>query len=221
MIHLSLAGPGRRSAPGCWRGCSTCRSSAATTPSSRPTPACAPARQQLEALATIALAKFYGECDVVLSPSPATDERLRGLGIAEQRIGRWDRGVDLERFDPALRDAESPSRASSRSSTPARLTKEKGVELLADAFLAARRARPAAAPRARRRRPRGGAAARAPRRARDLPRLARRRGPRAGVRERGRVPVRQPDRYLRAGDRRGAGQRAAGAWRSPKAGRCR
>jgi glycosyltransferase involved in cell wall biosynthesis/predicted metal-dependent phosphoesterase TrpH len=94
-------------------------------------------RQQLEAMATIALAKFYGECDVVLSPSPATDQRLRGLGIAEQRIGRWDRGVDLERFDPALREANRlPGELTVLYA--GRLTKEKGVELLADAFLAAR-----------------------------------------------------------------------------------
>jgi glycosyltransferase involved in cell wall biosynthesis len=91
----------------------------------------------LELLATAALAKFYGGCDVVLSPSPASDERLRGLGIPEQRIGRWDRGVDLERFDPALRDAGSlPGEITVLYA--GRLTKEKGADLLADAFLAAR-----------------------------------------------------------------------------------
>ncbi len=94
-------------------------------------------QQQLEAMATIALAKFYGACDVVLSPSPATDQRLRGLGISEERIGRWDRGVDLERFDPSLRDARSmPGEMTVLYA--GRLTKEKGVELLAEAFLAAR-----------------------------------------------------------------------------------
>jgi glycosyltransferase involved in cell wall biosynthesis/predicted metal-dependent phosphoesterase TrpH len=93
--------------------------------------------QQLEAMATIALAKFYGACDLVLSPSPATDQRLYGLGIPEQRIGRWDRGVDLDRFDPALREADGlPGELTVLYA--GRLTKEKGVELLADAFLAAR-----------------------------------------------------------------------------------
>ena len=53
-------------------------------------------------------------CDVVLSPSPATDERLAELGIARDRIGRWDRGVDLERFDPALRDAGAVPRRGQR-----------------------------------------------------------------------------------------------------------
>ncbi|MBV9839562.1 MAG: glycosyltransferase [Solirubrobacterales bacterium] len=92
---------------------------------------------QLEALTGMALAVFYGACDVVLSPSPASDERLAQLAVARERIARWDRGVDCERFDPALRD---------RSYLPGelnvlyagRLTKEKGVALLADAFLAAR-----------------------------------------------------------------------------------
>ena len=47
-------------------------------------------------------ARFYGQCcDVVLSPSASADESLRALGIAPERIGRWDRGVDVTRFDPA------------------------------------------------------------------------------------------------------------------------
>jgi glycosyltransferase involved in cell wall biosynthesis len=90
----------------------------------------------LEALAAIGLGAFYGGCDVVLSPSPASDERLETLGIAPERISRWDRGVDVSRFDPARRtpgllpDAINVMYAG-------RLTEEKGVDLLADAFLAA------------------------------------------------------------------------------------
>jgi glycosyltransferase involved in cell wall biosynthesis/predicted metal-dependent phosphoesterase TrpH len=91
----------------------------------------------LEAAATMAMAAFYGACDVVLSPSEASDGVLRGLGIAPERIGRWDRGVDVERFRPALRDRHAlPGEVSLLYA--GRLTKEKGVELLADAFLAAR-----------------------------------------------------------------------------------
>ena len=40
---------------------------------------------QLEAIAGLALGAFYGDCDVVLSPSPATDERLAELGIRPTR----------------------------------------------------------------------------------------------------------------------------------------
>jgi len=73
----------------------------------------------------------------VLSPSPASDGTLRELGIPEARIGRWDRGVDTTRFSPALRDeALLPGELTVLYS--GRLTKEKGADLLADAFLAAR-----------------------------------------------------------------------------------
>jgi glycosyltransferase involved in cell wall biosynthesis/predicted metal-dependent phosphoesterase TrpH len=91
----------------------------------------------LEAMVRGALAIFYGACDVVLSPSPATDERLRTLRITDDRIARWDRGVDLERFDPILR---TPGLLPGEFTVlyAGRLTKEKGVDLLADAFLAAR-----------------------------------------------------------------------------------
>ena len=92
----------------------------------------------LEALAAMALGTFYGACDIVLSPSPASDDRLRGLGIDADHLGRWDRGVDLARFDPALRTPDLLPEDSINVLYAGRLTKEKGVELLADAFLAAR-----------------------------------------------------------------------------------
>jgi glycosyltransferase involved in cell wall biosynthesis/predicted metal-dependent phosphoesterase TrpH len=92
---------------------------------------------QVELIANLALSRFYGACDVVLSPSAASDERLEQLGIDPHRIGRWDRGVDLQRFDPGLRDpALLP--AAVNVLYAGRLTREKGVELLADAFEAAR-----------------------------------------------------------------------------------
>ena len=92
---------------------------------------------QLEIMVQMALAAFYGSCDVVLSPSPASDERLRVLGIPEERVGRWDRGVDLERFGPTLR---TPGLLPGEFVVlyAGRLTKEKGVDLLADAFVAAK-----------------------------------------------------------------------------------
>jgi glycosyltransferase involved in cell wall biosynthesis/predicted metal-dependent phosphoesterase TrpH len=90
----------------------------------------------LEAMTAIALGAFYGACDVVLSPSPATDQRLAELGIAPARIARWDRGVDLERFDPALR-REGAFSGAINVLYAGRLSEEKGVGLLAEAFLAA------------------------------------------------------------------------------------
>jgi glycosyltransferase involved in cell wall biosynthesis/predicted metal-dependent phosphoesterase TrpH len=94
---------------------------------------------RLEVLASAALSAFYGGCDAVLSPSPASDERLRGLGIVPERLGRWDRGVDLERFDPRLRTPRFLPERSFNVLYAGRLTHEKGVELLAEAFLEAHR----------------------------------------------------------------------------------
>ena len=83
-----------------------------------------------------ALSIFYGGCEVVLSPSEATDESLLALGIGSERIGRWERGVDVSRFDPAKRDADAfPGEI--KVLYAGRLTKEKGADLLADAFLRA------------------------------------------------------------------------------------
>jgi glycosyltransferase involved in cell wall biosynthesis len=80
----------------------------------------------------LALSAFYGRCGIVLSPSAAADASLRGLGIAEERIARWDRGVDGARFSPARRE---PGRFRRDS---VNVTQEKGADLLAEAFLAAR-----------------------------------------------------------------------------------
>ncbi|HET9124192.1 MAG TPA: glycosyltransferase, partial [Solirubrobacteraceae bacterium] len=91
----------------------------------------------LEFVATAALRGFYSSCEVVLSPSAATDAHLAELGIAGERVGRWERGVDLARFDPAHRD---PALFAGERTVlyAGRLTREKGADLLADAFLAAR-----------------------------------------------------------------------------------
>ena len=93
---------------------------------------------RLRAGADVALAAFYGGCDVVLSPSTSADDSLRALGVAPENIGRWDRGVDL---DPVLARAARPGLPARRGlacSTPGGQSKEKGADLLADAFLAAR-----------------------------------------------------------------------------------
>ncbi|MGI9099100.1 MAG: glycosyltransferase [Solirubrobacteraceae bacterium] len=91
----------------------------------------------LEVAARMAISAFYGQCRRVLSPSPASDEVLRGMGVPDERIGRWDRGVDLARFSPERRDAGLlPGEITVLYA--GRLTREKGADLLADAFLQAR-----------------------------------------------------------------------------------
>ncbi|MDX6718308.1 MAG: hypothetical protein QOJ63_562, partial [Solirubrobacteraceae bacterium] len=91
----------------------------------------------LEIAAGLAIAAFYGQCRRVLSPSPASDDVLRAMGVAGERIGRWDRGVDLARFSPARR-VEDLLPGEITVLYAGRLTREKGAELLADAFLGAR-----------------------------------------------------------------------------------
>ena len=112
-------------------------SSAATTPSS---PSCA--RRAAERRSRRAerlrrlLAAFYGQCRVVLSPSRAADRALARLGVPAERIVRWETGVDLGRFNPARYAPGVLPPAS--TSFVGRLSREKGLDLLAEAFLVAR-----------------------------------------------------------------------------------
>jgi len=95
----------------------------------------------VEAIARAGLGAFYAAPGVVLSPSPAADASLVDLGIDPTRIGRWERGVDSERFDPIKADrAAYPGEVKVLYS--GRMTREKGVDLLAESFLRARDADP-------------------------------------------------------------------------------
>jgi glycosyltransferase involved in cell wall biosynthesis len=94
---------------------------------------------ELELGMDMALSVFYRQCGRVLSPSPASDESLLRLGVERDSIGRWGRGVDTSRFDPVLRDADSyPGEI--KVLYVGRLTREKGVDLLADSFIRAQEA---------------------------------------------------------------------------------
>ena len=124
-----------------------------------------------------ALGAFYGACDVVLSPSAASDARLGELGVAAEQ----DRPLRPRRRHRALRPGAAragrfggPPTASTSSTPGARRSRRAST------------CSPTRSSRRRERDPRlhlllagGGpeedAAARAPRRRRDVPRLARRR----------------------------------------------
>ncbi len=95
----------------------------------------------LAALARAAMGAFYGAPSLVLSPSPAADRSLLDLGVAPDRLGRWERGVDLTRFDPA-RAARADFPGEVKVLYAGRLTREKGVDLLAESFLRARESDP-------------------------------------------------------------------------------
>jgi glycosyltransferase involved in cell wall biosynthesis/predicted metal-dependent phosphoesterase TrpH len=91
----------------------------------------------VEAIAEAALGAFYGAPGIVLSPSPAADASLIALGTEAARIGRWERGVDTDRFDPVKADRDAyPGEI--KVLYAGRLTREKGVDLLAESFLRAR-----------------------------------------------------------------------------------
>jgi glycosyltransferase involved in cell wall biosynthesis/predicted metal-dependent phosphoesterase TrpH len=95
----------------------------------------------------LAVGAFYRACDVVLSPSPAADAALAAIGMPSERVLRWDRGVDTSRFHPSLRREERPAGRIDIMYS-GRITREKGADLLADAFLRARaRAGPEIGPR--------------------------------------------------------------------------
>jgi glycosyltransferase involved in cell wall biosynthesis/predicted metal-dependent phosphoesterase TrpH len=109
-------------------------------------------RPELAGAPALAVGTFYRACDVVLSPSAASDRALAEIGMPAERVMRWDRGVDTSRFDPSLRD---PGLFDSHRLAPdalpgdtinvmysGRITREKGADLLAEAFVSARTREP-------------------------------------------------------------------------------
>jgi glycosyltransferase involved in cell wall biosynthesis/predicted metal-dependent phosphoesterase TrpH len=91
---------------------------------------------RVEAAMKGGLALLYAGAESVLSPSAHADVSLHGLGVAPERIGRWDRGVDIARFGSSRRDPGMLPGAVNVLYA-GRLTREKGIDLLADAFLTA------------------------------------------------------------------------------------
>jgi len=96
---------------------------------------------RLESMAQGALSAFYRGPELVLSPSPAADCSLLALGVDSARLGRWERGVDVSRFDPG-KAARGDYPGEVKVLYAGRLTREKGVDLLAESFLLARRSDP-------------------------------------------------------------------------------
>ncbi len=97
--------------------------------------------RDMETMARGALGAFYGAPSAVLSPSPAADRSLLGLGVEEKRIGRWERGVDTVRFNRSKADRGAyPGEL--KVFYAGRMTREKGIDLLAESFIQAHRSDP-------------------------------------------------------------------------------
>ncbi len=95
----------------------------------------------LAAMARQLLEAFYALPSLVLAPSPAADSSLMELGVDPDRIRRWERGVDVARFTPEkARPASLPGDV--KVLYAGRLTREKGIDLLAESFLRAHHADP-------------------------------------------------------------------------------
>ncbi len=84
------------------------------------------------------LEAFYAHCQVVLSPSRAADHALGKLGVEAERLHRWQRGVDLDRFNPARFTPDVLPSDRFNVLYTGRLGHEKGLDLLGEAFLVAR-----------------------------------------------------------------------------------
>jgi glycosyltransferase involved in cell wall biosynthesis len=99
-------------------------------------------RQELADGMAALMRAFYGVCELVLSPSSSADRALEALSVPLEKLIRWERGVDTTQFGPRLRTPGQLPADSINVLYAGRLEREKGIELLADSFLAARRQQP-------------------------------------------------------------------------------
>ena len=97
------------------------------------------------------LRHFYAGSDLILAPNPPMAESLNALGVAQEKMRIWGRGVDRDQFSPARRsEAWRQSQGFGKSEIVilffGRLVQEKGFDVFAGAVKAlearGRRVRP-------------------------------------------------------------------------------
>lgn len=88
---------------------------------------------------------YYNQCDLVFAPSQATADELAAKGLPVEKIRVYPRGVDVERFHPAKRNGflkRYKVRQGAAILYVGRVSKEKNLDLLAEAFARLHRVRP-------------------------------------------------------------------------------
>ncbi|PRD44575.1 glycosyltransferase family 4 protein [Sphingobacterium haloxyli] len=85
-----------------------------------------------------ATSRFYNHCDVVYVPSCAMKRQLENLGVAKQKMVLWQRGIDLELFNPRKRDVaymrELTGNENPNILFASRLVWEKNIQTLIDIY---------------------------------------------------------------------------------------
>ena len=77
---------------------------------------------------------YYNQMDVVFAPSAATMKELIAHGLPEEKIRLYPRGVDASRYTPAWQKQDATQSAGVRFLYVGRLSREKSVHRLVDAF---------------------------------------------------------------------------------------
>ncbi|MGI9252130.1 MAG: glycosyltransferase family 4 protein, partial [Thermomicrobiales bacterium] len=90
----------------------------------------------------IVMRQWFERCDLVIVPSRSTEDSLAARGYRIDRVVVAGNGVDARRFDPARRNAACRERLGGAHRSlllySGRISQEKGLEALADAYLALR-----------------------------------------------------------------------------------
>ena len=81
---------------------------------------------------------FYNQMDIVFVPSEATGDELIEKGVGRDKIKVYPRGVDIERFTPEKRNGFYSGRFKVKEAVKllyvGRVSKEKNLDILAEAF---------------------------------------------------------------------------------------
>lgn len=87
---------------------------------------------------TAAMQRFYNQCDSIYVPSHTMQRELKEIGVEEERMSLWQRGINLQRFNPEQRDLPYIQQLTGNSLPnilfASRLVWEKNVQTLIDIY---------------------------------------------------------------------------------------